>query len=76
MRDVDAALPLALDMPLTYVVPLSLHARAQIGARVLVLLQSRLVVGFVVQIHRECPLDHVKEVIDFPDDSPVFDANG
>ncbi|NLO32126.1 MAG: primosomal protein N' [Candidatus Hydrogenedentes bacterium] len=71
---IDVALPLALDRPLSYQVPLSLHDRVQVGLRVLVPLQSRLVLGFVVRIHNECPPGRVKEVVDFPDESPVFDA--
>lgn len=69
----EVALPLALDSTLTYSVPESLRDRAAPGMRVLVPIQSRTVVGFIVSLSRECLLDKVKPVIDFPDMEPVFD---
>ncbi len=72
---VDVALPLALDTPLTYSVPKCLWERALPGMRVLVPMQSRLILGFVVAVTRECSLETVKTVVDFPDTGPVFDKN-
>lgn len=72
---VDVALPLALDTPLTYSVPKCLQERAVPGMRVLVPMQSRLILGFVVAVIRECSLETVKAVVDFPDTGPVFDKS-
>ena len=70
---VEVALPLALDTTLTYRVPECLRDRAAPGMRALVPIQSRTLVGFIVGLTRECLLDKVKAVIDFPDAEPVFD---
>ena len=72
---VEVALPLALDTTLTYRVPECLRDRAALGMRALVPIQSRTLVGFIVGLTRECLLDKVKAVIDFPDAEPVFDRN-
>lgn len=70
---VEVALPLAFDTPLTYSVPKCLQQRVALGMRVLVPIRSRLLLGFVVDVHHACSLDNIKAVVDFPDTSPVFD---
>ena len=70
---VEVALPLALDTPLTYLVPQSLRDRTAVGMRALVPLQSRIVLGIVVMVAETCDVPGVKPLIDFPDEGPVFD---
>ncbi len=71
---VEVSLPLALDTTLTYRVPESLRNRIALGMRVLVPLQSRIMLGFIVGFRGDCALERVKPILDLPDEEPVFDT--
>ncbi len=72
-RYVELALPLALDMTLTYAVPESLRDRAAVGMRALAPVQSRVTLGVIVGVSAECAREAVRPIIDLPDDRPIFD---
>jgi primosomal protein N' (replication factor Y) len=71
---VDVALPLALPAPLTYAVPDELAALAVPGARVVVPVQQREMVGIVTAAGREAPKAAARQVIAAPDGAPLLDA--
>jgi len=71
---VDVALPLALPTPLTYAVPDELAALAVPGARVVVPVQQREMVGIVTAAGREAPKAAARQVIAAPDGAPLLDA--
>ncbi len=74
---VDVALPLPLKQPLTYAVPGALaEAGVQPGARVVVPVQQREMVGIVTAVERPAPQgpSRVREVLAAPDAEPVLDA--
>ena len=72
---VDVALPLALDAALTYAVPADLAGRAVPGARVVVPVQEREMVGVVTATGRPAPVQRAREVIAAPDAAPVLDRS-
>ena len=71
----DVALPLALAAPLTYAVPDDLAERCVAGARVLVPMQRREMIGVVTRIHDDPPPapSRVKSVLAVPDAGPALD---
>ena len=71
---VDVALPLALKGPLTYAVPDDLTARAVPGARVVVPVQQREMVGIVTAVGRPAPAARARAVLAAPDAAPLLDA--
>ena len=71
---VDVALPLALPGPLTYEVPDELIPRAVPGARVVVPVQQREMVGIVTAVDRPPPKARARAVLAAPDAAPLLDA--
>jgi primosomal protein N' (replication factor Y) len=71
----DVALPLALAAPLTYAVPDDLAPRCVAGARVVVPMKRREMIGIVTRIHHDPPPAPAKarSVLAVPDDAPVLD---
>jgi len=67
----DVALPIPLGRTLTYSVPLGLAARVVPGARVLVPLGARRVVGVVLDKREGEPPPKVRDVLRAPDESPA-----
>lgn len=70
---VDVALPLALPTPLTYVVPAVHAARAVRGARVVVPVRGKEMVGVVVGEDRPAPRAAARPVLAAPDREPLLD---
>ncbi|MBI4542966.1 MAG: primosomal protein N', partial [Gemmatimonadetes bacterium] len=71
---IDVALPLALPQPLTYAVPAELAARAVPGARVVVPVRRREMVGVVTAVARPRIGSAARPVIAAPDPEPLLDA--
>jgi primosomal protein N' (replication factor Y) len=69
----DVALPLALPQALTYAVSGELSARAVPGARVVVPVRGREMVGIVTAVDRPPPPGVVRSVLAAPDPSPLLD---
>ncbi len=67
----DVALPIPLGRALTYSVPANLAARVVPGARVLVPLGGRRVVGVVIEKREGDPPAKVRDVLRSPDESPA-----
>ena len=72
---VDVALPLALAGPLTYAVPDDLLARAVPGARVVVPVREKEMVGIVTAADRPAPPAAARPVLAAPDPAPLLDAS-
>ena len=70
----DVALPVPLDQPFTYRLPLTLRHRAQPGSRLLVPFGPRKLAGFVLELHDRPPEAEVREALRLLDEEPVFDA--
>jgi primosomal protein N' (replication factor Y) len=70
----DVVLPLPVDHPFTYEIPVSLAARAQLGMRAVVPVQNRTETGYIVGLTDSTSLDKVRPLIDLPDSSPIFSA--
>jgi primosomal protein N' (replication factor Y) len=68
------SLPVPLDRPFTYELPLTLRERAQAGARVLVPFGNRKMIGMAVRVHDEAPEVATKEVFRLFDEEPVLDS--
>ena len=67
----DVALPVPLGRAFTYSVPAALAARVVPGARVLVPLGARRVVGVVIEKREGDPPAKVRDVLRSPDESPA-----
>jgi primosomal protein N' (replication factor Y) len=67
----DVALPIPLGRALTYAVPAALADRVVAGARVIVPLGSRRVVGVVIEKREGEPPAKVRDVARAPDESPA-----
>lgn len=70
----DVSLPVPLDRPFTYQLPLTLRHRAQVGARVLVPFGSRKLTGVILRVHSEHSQEQMREVFGLLDEEPVLDA--
>jgi primosomal protein N' (replication factor Y) len=70
----DVVLPLPLDRPYTYSVPVELEGRAAVGSRVLVPLGERRLTGFVVGLRKKKPRISLKlkPVAEVLDEKPFF----
>ncbi len=68
----EVALPMPVDHPFTYRVPPSLHARVALGMRALVPFQKGHETGYIVGLAQETSLDQVRDLVDLPDEKPVF----
>ncbi len=72
---IDVALPLALPGPLTYAVPDDLVARAVPGARVVVPVRGRELIGVVTATDRPAPPSAARNVMAAPDPAPLLGAD-
>ncbi len=70
----DVALPVPLDQPFTYRLPLTLRHRVQPGSRLLVPFGPRKMAGFVLECHDRPPEAEAREALRLLDEEPVFDA--
>ncbi len=66
------ALPLPLAQPYTYSIPESLADRAVPGARVVVPVRQRELIGIVVEVTDEPPTQAAREILAAPDDGPAL----
>jgi len=66
------SLPVPLDQPFTYSVPLSLEHRVKAGARILVPFGPRKLTGLILRVHDETPEISVKEALRLIDSEPVI----
>ncbi len=72
---ISVALPLALPEPLTYAVPADLVSRAVPGARVVVPVRGREVIGIVTAADQPPPPAAAREVLAAPDAAPLLGAD-
>ena len=70
----DVSLPVPLDQPFTYALPLSLVNRVKPGARVVVPFGSRKLTGVVLALHRQSPNVNARAVEKLIDEEPIFDT--
>jgi primosomal protein N' (replication factor Y) (superfamily II helicase) len=68
------SLPVPLDQPFTYGLPLSLEHRVKPGARLLVPFGPRKLTGVILRVHDESPGMAVKEALRLLDAEPVLDC--
>ncbi|MEP6716796.1 MAG: primosomal protein N', partial [Terriglobia bacterium] len=71
-RYCEVSLPVPLDQPFTYSLPLTLQHRVQPGARVLVPFGTRKMSGVVLRVHDEAPSMAVREALRLIDEQPVL----
>jgi primosomal protein N' (replication factor Y) len=71
----DVAVPLALHRPLRYAVPGELAERVVPGARVVVPVRRRALVGIVTGTDRPAPGGPAREITAAPDPEPALDAS-
>ena len=69
----DVSLPVPLDRPFTYSLPLTLRHRVQTGARVLVPFGTRRLTGVVLAVHDNAPGYAVKDALRLIDAEAVLD---
>lgn len=67
----DVSLPVPLDRPFTYSLPLTLRHRVQIGCRVIVPFGPRKLTGVVLACHNDKPAGPMKEALRLVDPEPV-----
>jgi primosomal protein N' (replication factor Y) (superfamily II helicase) len=72
-RYCDVALPVPVDRPFTYELPLTLRHRVRAGCRVLAPFGPRKLTGVVVRSHNEQPNQELREVARLLDEEPVLD---
>jgi primosomal protein N' (replication factor Y) len=70
----DVSLPVPLDRPFTYSLPLTLRHRVQTGCRVIVPFGSRKLTGVVLACHNDAPDGPTKQVMQLVDAEPVLTA--
>jgi primosomal protein N' (replication factor Y) (superfamily II helicase) len=68
----DVSLPVPLDRPFTYSLPLSLRHRVRTGCRVLVPFGARRLTGFVLRTHDDAPEGAVREALRLLDAAPAL----
>lgn len=73
-RYCDVSLPVPVDRPFTYEVPLTLRQRTQAGCRVWAPFGTRRLTGVILRAHNEPPEYETREVLSLIDDEPVLDA--
>jgi primosomal protein N' (replication factor Y) len=70
----DVSLPVPVDRPFTYSLPLTLRHSVRVGCRVTVPFGSRKLTGVVLKLHADAPEQEAREVIGLLDPEPVLDA--
>ena len=68
----EVVLPVPVDHPFTYAIPESLAGRVRPGMRAVVPVLKRIETGYVVALSGTTELDSVREIMDLPDEGPVF----
>src|SRR5215471_2166092 len=69
---VDVSLPVPLDQPFTYSLPLTLRHRVKVGSRILVPFGTRKLTGVIVRCHDERPAVPVRDALRLIDSEPVL----
>jgi len=69
----DVSLPVPLDQPFTYLLPVTLRPRVRTGCRVLVPFGKRTVAGVVLRTHADAPSAQPREALRLLDEDPVLD---
>ena len=72
-RFCDVSLPVPLDQPFTYSLPLTLQHRVKVGARVIAPFGPRKLAGVVLRVHDDEPEGAVKDLMRLVDAEPVLD---
>jgi primosomal protein N' (replication factor Y) len=70
----DVSLPVPMDQPFTYSLPLTLQHRVKAGCRVLVPFGPRKLTGVVLELHDRAPEMAARDVLRLIDAEPVIDA--
>lgn len=70
----EVVLPVPVDHPFTYAVPEPLRARAAVGMRAVVPVMRRIETGYIVGFTDSPAVEQIKELLDLPDEHPVFNA--
>jgi primosomal protein N' (replication factor Y) len=70
----DVSLPVPLDQPFTYALPLTLRHRVQAGSRLVVPFGPRKLTGVILRCHDEAPQVATREALRLLDKEPVLDA--
>jgi primosomal protein N' (replication factor Y) len=70
----DVSLPVPLDQPFTYVLPVTLRHRVQPGSRLVVPFGTRKLTGVILRCHDEAPQVATREALRLLDKEPVLDA--
>ncbi len=70
----DVSLPVPLDQPFTYQLPLTLRHRAQVGSRIVVPFGTRKLTGVILAVHDDAPEQMAREAFRLLDETPVVDA--
>src|SRR5215475_7028003 len=70
----DVSLPVPLDQPFTYGLPLTLRHRVRAGSRLLVPFGPRKLTGVILRCHDEAPIVATREALRLLDAEPVLDA--
>ncbi len=71
-RYAEMAIPLPMDHTFTYSVPPALQDRVAVGMRAFVPMASRIETGYIVSLQDHTEVETVRELLDLPDESPVF----
>ncbi|MFH1117741.1 MAG: primosomal protein N' [Pseudomonadota bacterium] len=72
---IDVSIPLPLDGPFTYKVPVDLRDRVEIGRRVLAPFRNKIRAGFITGIGSPEPdVGEIREIVDIPDEEPYLTA--
>jgi len=69
----DVSLPVPLDRPFTYSLPLTLRHRVKAGSRMIVPFGTRKLTGVVLRIHDDPPAGPLKDALRLIDPEPVLD---
>jgi primosomal protein N' (replication factor Y) len=70
----DVSLPVPLDQPFTYALPLTMRHRVQAGSRLVVPFGPRKLTGVILRCHDEAPQVATREALRLLDSEPVLDA--
>jgi primosomal protein N' (replication factor Y) (superfamily II helicase) len=70
----DVSLPVPLDQPFTYALPVTLRHRVQPGSRLVVPFGPRKLTGVILRCHDEAPQVSTREALRLLDSQPVLDA--
>lgn len=70
----EIALPLPVDQVFTYAVPPALEERAVPGLRAVVPISKRIETGYITAITDHSAVEGIRELLDFPDEAPVFSS--